>query len=153
MDVRVEATKAALCFSSEPRVTLLAGTHRSLLCLWTVDGTQCSVTPPQCHMNSSRCVECASGGGRSAFYSKKNTNRAIVLSLRVITSVSFHREQGPQFVFMSAAKNWECRSDITSCTLTWETKKTPKKIYTERLDKYITGERAVAASTQNSYSV
>lgn len=44
MDVRVDTTKAALCFGTILRVALLAGAHISALC--AICGSQCSITPP-----------------------------------------------------------------------------------------------------------
>lgn len=44
MDVRVDTTKAALCFGTILRVALLAAAHISVLC--AICGSQRSVTPP-----------------------------------------------------------------------------------------------------------
>ncbi len=97
-----------LCVSAwAPSMALLAGTHRSVLCLWIIHGTQRSVTPPQCHMNSSRCFECASREGNRIFTHRKCKNRAIVLYLcyhSITTGICCHREQDTHLIFTAAAK-------------------------------------------------
>lgn len=68
-DVRVEATKASLCIAMSSE-WLCWQAHIDQYCL-VIYGTRSTVTPPQCHMNSSRCVECASQEGNRSFTPRK----------------------------------------------------------------------------------
>lgn len=79
MDVRVEATKAALCLTMGSE-WLCWQAHIDRYCL-EIHGTRSTLTPPQCHMNSSRCVECASQEGKHSFTPRKRGKKlAVVLS-------------------------------------------------------------------------
>ena len=104
MGVRVEATKAALCSSIRSRVALLAGIHRSVLCLLTLHGTRRSVAPPQCHMDSSRCVGCTHHERGSLFQANAKIVRSYCISLILASLQVSVREQGLHLIFISAAK-------------------------------------------------